>query len=258
MNCTVCGQPLNEAAPTCPSCGHDSRLTVVAPDGSRYGPYTVLQVRQFATQGRVPPNGSLQAANGTVFLPAQIGIGAPAPAYPQPYPTYRPAPARAAGGKSNTCLIVGIVVGAVVLVCGGILGAILFPVFAKARQKAQQVSCMGNLQQISAAVMQYTTTSGLALPNAATWKQDIQPYLSDPSVLQCAGSGKGQESYVFNPELSNVPLPMVADPYSTPLIYDAGFADGTDPPHDGGWNVLYADGHVGWVQPNAAGALDLP
>src|SRR5436305_5617690 len=43
----------------------------------------------------------------------------------------------------------------VVIAIIAILAAILFPVFAKAREKARQASCLSNLKQIGLATMQY-------------------------------------------------------------------------------------------------------
>ncbi len=43
----------------------------------------------------------------------------------------------------------------VVIAIIAILAAILFPVFAKAREKARQASCQSNLKQIGLAIMQY-------------------------------------------------------------------------------------------------------
>ncbi|MEI6502796.1 MAG: DUF1559 domain-containing protein [Armatimonadota bacterium] len=43
----------------------------------------------------------------------------------------------------------------VVIAIIAILAAILFPVFAKAREKARQASCQSNLKQLSVALMQY-------------------------------------------------------------------------------------------------------
>ena len=40
-----------------------------------------------------------------------------------------------------------------------ILAAILFPVFAKAREKARQTSCLNNMKQISLANLQYARTT---------------------------------------------------------------------------------------------------
>jgi len=36
-----------------------------------------------------------------------------------------------------------------------ILAAILFPVFAKAREKARQASCLSNIRQLSTALLSY-------------------------------------------------------------------------------------------------------
>jgi prepilin-type N-terminal cleavage/methylation domain-containing protein/prepilin-type processing-associated H-X9-DG protein len=44
----------------------------------------------------------------------------------------------------------------VVIAIIAILAAILFPVFAKAREKARQTSCLSNLKQLGLAVLQYT------------------------------------------------------------------------------------------------------
>ena len=43
----------------------------------------------------------------------------------------------------------------VVIAIIAILAAILFPVFAKAREKARQASCLSNLKQIGVALMSY-------------------------------------------------------------------------------------------------------
>jgi prepilin-type N-terminal cleavage/methylation domain-containing protein len=43
----------------------------------------------------------------------------------------------------------------VVIAIIAILAAILFPVFAKAREKARQSSCLSNLKQLGLAVLQY-------------------------------------------------------------------------------------------------------
>lgn len=58
---------------------------------------------------------------------------------------------RTSGGLAGFTLIELLVVIAII----AILAAILFPVFAKAREKARQASCESNLRQVGLATMQY-------------------------------------------------------------------------------------------------------
>jgi prepilin-type N-terminal cleavage/methylation domain-containing protein/prepilin-type processing-associated H-X9-DG protein len=100
----------------------------------------------------------------------------------------------------------------VVIAIIAILAAILFPVFAQAREKARQTSCLSNLKQIGTAIMMYTqdydelfppffagcnarvpnpidpagtfTPSGLAGPRLM-WQIAIYPYIKDWDVYGC-------------------------------------------------------------------------
>ena len=53
----------------------------------------------------------------------------------------------------------------VVIAIIAILAAILFPVFAKAREKARQISCTSNMKQLGLAFMQYQQDNDEVLPN---------------------------------------------------------------------------------------------
>lgn len=53
----------------------------------------------------------------------------------------------------------------VVIAIISILAAVLFPVFATAREKARQMSCLSNEKQLNLAVQQYTTDNDDCLPN---------------------------------------------------------------------------------------------
>jgi prepilin-type N-terminal cleavage/methylation domain-containing protein/prepilin-type processing-associated H-X9-DG protein len=88
-----------------------------------------------------------------------------------------------------------------------ILAAILFPVFARARENARRSSCMSNLKQIGLAVMQYTQDYDEHLPNrfnsfpvgyaytlpnggttsstAILWYMQIYPYIKNYQVYNC-------------------------------------------------------------------------
>ena len=94
----------------------------------------------------------------------------------------------------------------VVIAIISILAAILFPVFARARENARRASCMSNLKQIALGVMQYTqdydegypptnyqsptppetgywTTAGTG--KGIYWQQIIYPYVKSEQVYAC-------------------------------------------------------------------------
>lgn len=77
----------------------------------------------------------------------------------------------------------------VVIAIIAILAAILFPVFAKARDKARQASCLSNLKQICNAAMMYVQDYDEKFMRAFTdqefWPQQLQPYIKNWSVYNC-------------------------------------------------------------------------
>jgi len=94
----------------------------------------------------------------------------------------------------------------VVIAIIAILAAILFPVFAKAREKARQITCASNLKQISLGILQYYQDSDEQFPsltanNAARlpgtligWADEIQPYLKSAAVLHCPDDPRSQNT----------------------------------------------------------------
>lgn len=75
----------------------------------------------------------------------------------------------------------------VVIAIIAILAAILFPVFAQAREKARQASCISNNKQIALGVMMYAQDYDETLPlgsyvftgmtAAVTWQDLVEPYV---------------------------------------------------------------------------------
>ena len=57
----------------------------------------------------------------------------------------------------------------VVIAIIAILAAILFPVFARAREKARQTSCLSNCKQMALAIMMYTDDHDEMLPGYVIW-----------------------------------------------------------------------------------------
>lgn len=81
----------------------------------------------------------------------------------------------------------------VVIAIIAILAAILFPVFAKAREKARQTACLNNEKQIVLAIIQYTDDwRGVfpidetgASPNRIPWHIRVLPYHRNTEVYMC-------------------------------------------------------------------------
>jgi prepilin-type N-terminal cleavage/methylation domain-containing protein/prepilin-type processing-associated H-X9-DG protein len=85
----------------------------------------------------------------------------------------------------------------VVIAIIAILAAILFPVFAKAREKARQTSCLSNLRQLGTGLLSYAQDYDERLPAATTWcnwrnvqfnrqyMQQTQPYIKSYQLFAC-------------------------------------------------------------------------
>ncbi len=92
----------------------------------------------------------------------------------------------------------------VVIAIIAILAAILFPVFAKAREKARQSSCLSNVKQMGLAVMQYKQDydekfpMAYYYPNGSTsaagyvqWSGMVQPYVKNEGIFVCPSDPNG-------------------------------------------------------------------
>src|SRR5689334_14563129 len=77
-------------------------------------------------------------------------------------------PSRRSGRRNAFTLIELLVVIAII----AILAAILFPVFAQAREKARAISCLSNTKQLGLAVMMYVQDYDETYPWAYFWPKD--------------------------------------------------------------------------------------
>jgi prepilin-type N-terminal cleavage/methylation domain-containing protein/prepilin-type processing-associated H-X9-DG protein len=111
----------------------------------------------------------------------------------------------------------------VVIAIIAILAAILFPVFAKAREKARQTSCLSNVKQISLGILSYAQDYDEYLPyyyrynppsiNLRWWADVIQPYVKNYQLFACP-SGSWTYTYM---RMAGDPDPLVCS-YSMPNI----------------------------------------
>jgi prepilin-type processing-associated H-X9-DG protein len=75
----------------------------------------------------------------------------------------------------------------------------LLPALAKAREKAEQASCLNNVKQIGLGVFMYTQDYGLRIPGARLlaggWTGAYMPYVTDAKSFECP-SWSGTPAYI--------------------------------------------------------------
>lgn len=191
----------------------------------------------------------------------------PYPAPPTPY--YNPPPPPS--GKSPLFYI-GIAAGCcgVPLILLGIFAAVLFPVFAQAREKARASRCLSNVKTLEMGVIQYAQDYDEKYPPAKQWMTRLEPYTIGPNggaaenknvrsperMFHCPSVAAGRREsdkfgYAYNSLLTGKSERDIA-PSKIPMIYDSENLqkNASDPfksvayRHLYGAAVGYADGHV--------------
>lgn len=137
----------------------------------------------------------------------------------------------------------------VVIAIIAILAAILFPVFARAREKARQSSCLSNLKQIGTAEMMYvqdydemmhswSEATGTGELIYAAWL--LQPYVMNTQLFDCPSdnrtilpdlpapadnSQRGRAEYGYiSSQLAHQPIAKLERPAETVMWVDASAA----------------------------------
>lgn len=119
----------------------------------------------------------------------------------------------------------------VVIAIIAILAAILFPVFARAREAARATQCKSNLKQTATAMMMYAQDYDETLgrgwtgtcAGCATWMQYLQPYIKNTQLAKCPSSARRNDTsnYGYYDSLANRALAELQVPAGTVMFCDA-------------------------------------
>jgi len=179
----------------------------------------------------------------------------------------------------------------VVIAIIAILAAILFPVFAQAREKARAITCISNEKQLALGVLMYSQDydekfplgigwPGGGLPGVGTgWAGLIYPYVKSVGIFTCPddtgdlvsyalnqnllifGAGSFSPYVVTNPGDSETQAAL-AGPSSTVMLCEIadGVANGSDIT-GGGWPDYIVDPQeieqgYDWFSPTTIGEID--
>jgi prepilin-type N-terminal cleavage/methylation domain-containing protein/prepilin-type processing-associated H-X9-DG protein len=107
----------------------------------------------------------------------------------------------------------------VVIAIISVLAAILFPVFARARENARRASCQSNLKQIGMGITQYTQDYDEKLPLRRhdggmpqvvfSWRRQSFPYIKSAQVFSCPSNSSNailnDDSIVANMNSAGLP-----------------------------------------------------
>ena len=175
----------------------------------------------------------------------------------------------------------------VVIAIIAILAAILFPVFARAREKARQASCLSNTKQLVLGILMYAEDYSECLPMSRSystpgntsqvgWVTIVEPYLKNTQIRQCPSARGVSVNYgcschsSYSAMLRNAGR-AIGDIYypSEMYVIMCGLTNYTHPPencwpgvcgctawnltfrHNDGTNVGFCDGHAKWMQGSA-------
>ncbi len=150
-------------------------------------------------------------------------------------PPFSPPPS-APQRKSNTALILGIVLACILIPCVGlIIVGVLGMNFFK-NTLAPMASCAIGFEQVRNAIENYADDHNGTLPKAATWQDDVRPYYvkvikENPeefgpiTPMKADGdwgckAGDRATGMAFNTDLSGKKLADIKDPYATILIFE--------------------------------------
>ena len=151
----------------------------------------------------------------------------------------------------------------VVIAIIAILAAILFPVFAKARETARMTTCTSNQRQMVMALQMWTQDNFESVPSATSGGANyVWTAINVPTKAEtCPDAASGVNSYGYNASISGMQLGKIAQNIGSAVdvctFCDATTATVTSPSNvsfrhlNNSLNAAYLDGHVETTKPGA-------
>lgn len=114
----------------------------------------------------------------------------------------------------------------VVIAIIAVLAAILFPVFASAREKARSITCLSNTKQLGLAVALYAEDNDdsfptcsmvmSGMPPVASWIDIVQPYTKSKLIQRCPSDASANWSSTTSPRVTSYGYNAYFDPFHGP------------------------------------------
>ncbi len=143
----------------------------------------------------------------------------------------------------------------VVIAIIAILAAILFPVFAQAREQARKATCLSNTKQLGLAINMYVQDYDETYPLATdswtnidpnhffTWQDGVQPYMKNWGINLCPDSGHhNADPNSFEPQTDNYGVMPRAAGFGVTYLSDTYYNNGVQTFFDGIFGLSCGNG----------------
>jgi prepilin-type N-terminal cleavage/methylation domain-containing protein/prepilin-type processing-associated H-X9-DG protein len=151
----------------------------------------------------------------------------------------------------------------VVIAIIAILAAILFPVFAQAREKARQTSCLSNTKQLVLGIIMYAQDYDETLPpdqddSFVLWPDLVNPYVKNSQVRVCPSdisnepNSYGLNQFIFIDDTDYLPGPpppaailaQLQTPSATLVLGEVGTQDDLVTPKPNTFKMVAPDDDI--------------
>ncbi len=134
----------------------------------------------------------------------------------------------------------------IVIILLFVLAGLLFPAIPRPHPHVPGDVALRNTKNLILGVLMYAQDYDEYLPCAASWPDQIDPYVKNRSIYKVASDPTDQlVSYAMAARYSGVTLADIPNRESAVVLYEAEYGRPAAW-HNGGLHVAFADGHAKW------------